>query len=204
MKIMLTSICIALASASVVAAPAAPQAAQVAPAVATPSAQSIDLARRFVALTFNADQYIELMHMGATQMVAALSASFGDEQGETEGAQRLVERYLTAAEPKLRAHMPQLTEAYAQVYARKFSADELQQMIAFAQSPAGKRYLSMSDTLDLDPVILKAHEELGTELNPIMDQVKRDICAEKAAQRIAAGDTNAKCPLSARDERAEG
>lgn len=200
MKIVLTSLCIALASASVVAAPAAPQAE---PVAAAPSAQSIDLARSFVALTFNADQYIELMHVGASQMVAALSESFG-EGGDAEGAQRLVERYLTAAEPKLRAHMPSLIEAYAQVYARKFSADELRQMIAFAQSPAGKRYLSMSDSLDLDPVILKAHEELGMELNPIMDQVRKDICAEKAAQRVAAGDTNAKCPLSARDETAEG
>ena len=197
MKRLVTALSISLAPISVAAAapvPAGPS--PVAAPAPAPSADRIELARRFIALTFSADGYIELMHAGAAQMVEALSANFGSDEDEARDARQQVERYLAAAEPKVRAHMPRLMEAYAQVYAREFSAEELQQLVGFAQSPAGKRYLSATDSLDLDPVVLKAQQELGEELEPIMDEMRKDMCAEKAAKRIAAGELDAKCPLS--------
>ena len=195
MKLLLTSISIALATSTLAAA--APASSEPV-GVEAPSAERLALARQFVTLTLSSNDYVELMHEGTTQMVAALSASFEDE-AEVKSLEKSIKRYLAAAEPKVRAHMPKLAEAYAQVYARDYSAAELHQLIAFAQSPTGKRYLLARTKVDMDPLVSDAQEQLGEELAPLMEDMQREMCAEKAAQRIAAGDTKAKCPLSQPD-----
>jgi hypothetical protein len=93
-----------------------------------------------------------------------------------------------------------LTEASAQAYAREFSAAELKDMIAFAETPTGKHYLARGAAVETDPGILKAQMEIMEGLGPIMEQVGTDMakeaCAKKAAARVAAGDKKATCPLA--------
>lgn len=199
MKLVLSALIIASATAGVSAAPqqspkpmiATPQAAKIEP----PSLERMELARRYIGLAISADQYVDAMRSG---MAAGLSESLGSDvdEGDRAESDKRMKRFLTLYEPKLRERMPNLLEAYAQVYAREFSAEELQGMVAFAQSPAGHHYLSRRVALDLDPAVLIQAQGFQNDALVILKQVQKEMCQEATAKRIAAGDKKAKCPLS--------
>jgi hypothetical protein len=137
----------------------------------------------------------------AALQTAAISTEDLDDS-EKAAAMHRVERYLAMAGPKIRAAMPALVEANAQAYAREFTADELRQMIAFAETPAGKHYIDRYDFLQMSPEVVAAQRDLGEQLQPVLEDFQKQMCAEKTAQRIAMGDTKAKCPLSDPDTQA--
>jgi hypothetical protein len=197
MKVAFTSLLIALAASTV--STAAPQPAQQPTAAVAPSADRLELARRFMAMS-NSNDSLKMMRKTLARMAAANAESPEDKAA----AERFMDRVFVLAEPKLSEHMTAILEATAQAYAREFSADELQQMIAFAQSPTGKHYLSRGPDVETDPAILDAQIQIWTELGPFMEQVGKEMCAEKAAKRTAAGDKNAKCPLSKASETKRG
>ena len=136
------------------------------------------------------------------QTIAAGGEDLGDAGMAT--AQHRIERYLTLAEPKIRAAMPALLEANAQAYAREFSAEELRDLIVFAQTPAGKHYIERYDLLLMAPEVIDAQRKLSEDLQPVMENLSKEMCAEKAAQRVAMGDAKAKCPLAAAAETQAG
>lgn len=197
MKLASTSLLIALAVSTVSAA--APQPARQPAVTEAPSADRLELARRFMAMS-DSDDSLKVMRKTLVRMASANA----EDPEDKAAAERFMERVLVLAEPKLREHTAAIREATAQAYAREFSVDELQQMIAFAQSPTGKHYLSRGADVETDPAILDAQIQIWTELGPFMEQVGKEMCAEKAADRIAAGDKNAKCPLSEADETKTG
>lgn len=203
MKLVMSSLLVAFASSSVaVAAPnTAEPVAAVAPAATTaPSAERVALAREFIALTNPTNSIVEMFRIGFWQGV---SNSIEDEAVLTE-AKAGLDAYLARLEPKVREQAPPLLEAYAQVYAREYSADELRQMNAFAASPVGRRYLHSYAKLESDPAIIDAMSELMEGLTPTLEELQKEMCAEKAAKRVAMGDTKAKCPLAAAAETAAG
>ena len=51
---------------------------------------------------------------------------------------------------------------------------------------------------------MKATQGMWDAAMPVMEEFQKEMCAEKAAQRIAMGDTKAKCPLAAAAETAAG
>jgi hypothetical protein len=196
MKYLLASFLLATASSTaLMAAPDA--AAPTVQAVKTeaPSLERVELARRFVKLTVSPDQFVETMREGSVQ--AAIAMSGDDPDVSQADLEREVARIFTLVEPKIRAQMPNIIESYAQVYAREFSVGELQQMVSFGESPAGKHYLNRAEFLTLDPELLGAFDAMQAEFAPVLEQIKKEKCAEKAAKRIAAGDIKAKCSLSA-------
>lgn len=186
MKLAFTSLLIALAAPAVSAAAPEPQPAP----AAAPSAERLDLARRYVALEDPGD-FIEVMRAAALHSASA----HAEDPDDQAGVERFMNRVFALAEPRLRARIPAIAEASAQAYAREFSADELREMIAFAQSPTGRHYMARSAAVETDPAILDAQHGMFEDLAPYIEQVGKE-CAEKARQRIAMGDTNAKCPLS--------
>lgn len=198
MKLLMSSLLVAVASSALVAA--VPAQADPAPAkVEAVSLERLELARRFMAVTDTTDildSYREMMIQSA--------ASFGedlDDAGKGK-VQHRIDRYLALAGPKIRAAEPALVDAYVRTYAREFSADELRQMIAFAQTPAGRHYLDRYDILNMSDEIVDAQRKLAEDLEPVMEQMGKEMCAEKAAQRVAMGDKKAKCPLSEPDTQA--
>jgi hypothetical protein len=203
-KLVYSALVVALASSVVSAAPpqstndVQPQAEQALP----PMMEKILLARRYISLAVSPDQFIESVRSGATQ---TMLASLDDQDGaaRADGAKD-IEHLLSLMEPKIRERIPNLLEAYSVVYAREFSADELRQMIAFAQSPVGRHYLSRQLELDTDPIIQRQEEGFAADLLPILHQIQKEKCAKRAAQRIAMGDKNAKCALSSEPETAAG
>lgn len=197
MKLVTSSLMVAFASSALVVAAPAPAQTDANPTmIEAISPERLNLARKFMAVTDTTDimdSYREMLF----QTVAAAGDDL-DDAGKAD-AQHRIERYLTLAAPTIRAGEPALIEAYAKAYAREFSADELRQLVAFAQTPAGRHYIDRYDFLLMAPEIVDAQRKLSDELAPVMEQLGKEMCAEKAAQRIAMGDKKAKCPLSESD-----
>jgi len=204
MKLISGSLLIALVSSAAWAA--APQPAAHAPApqaeASAPVGERLDLARKFVALTMNEDIFLEGMRAVALQAVSqrVLSSEDGADT-PPDVIEEGVDMAFAKFKPVLHARMPKLLEAYAQAYAREFSADELRAMTAFASSPAGKHYLTNPDFGFDDEGVVKAQMELQEAMRPIGEEIQKEACAKKAAARVAAGDKKATCPLSANPTR---
>ena len=199
MKLVLTSLSLALASSALAAASpiaAAPPPAAAPTSDSAPSAERIELARRFVAVSQPGDDIVEGMRAAFSDSAAEEPESEALRAAAKERLDRLFARF----DPKVREHQPAIVEAYVQAYAREFSADELRHMTEFASTPAGRHFLSSSAAVDLDDDVMGAQMELLEDVTPLMEDLRKELCAERAAQRIAAGDTKAKCPLSDPDQ----
>jgi hypothetical protein len=197
MKLAGYSLLIALGSASIPAA--AIQPASDTSTVTMTSAETLGLARRFVALTVSKDELIDGIRTGFMQGTARSLEAIEDEKERSAVAEQ-VQRYAMRLEPKIKASVPGILEAYAQVYAREFSTEELREMVLFGETPAGKHYLSRIGGLDGEPEVTEAYEKLQENLMPVVDEANKERCAQRAAQRLASGDTKAKCNLTAKDE----
>ena len=100
------------------------------------SPERLNLARRFVGLSMSPDVYMEQVRVG---FMASTSSQFDElETNDRVEAQNRLGKIYGRIEPGIRAGLPKLFEAYSKAYAREYSADELQQMIAFADTPAGR------------------------------------------------------------------
>ena len=194
MKFVLTSLAIALASSTLAAAaPGVPE--LVAVEAETPSAERLVLARRFVTLARPAEELVEGLRAGFGH--AALGEI--EDEADRAAAERRLQRLFAKFEPKVREHQPAIVEAYAQAYAREFSVEELREMVAFGESPTGRRFLGKVTALGTEEAVMDAQMQLMEDLAPTIEDMQKELCAEKAAQRIAAGDVKAKCPLSEPD-----
>jgi hypothetical protein len=204
MKLISGSLLVALVSSAAWAA--APQPAAHAPEEiaqaedAAPSAERVTLARRLIGLTLSPDEFMEIVRTSALQ-TATEKLVGADYKGDGSELEKEVNRFVARMEPAIRGQIPNLTEAYAQAYAREFSADELTEPIAFAQSPAGKHYISRVDFMDADPAVLEAQQGITEAMMPVLEEMRKEACAKRAAARVAAGDKKATCPLNANPTR---
>jgi len=211
MKLVSGSLLVTLVSttawaAAPTASPApAPVAAQSAPADAVPSPERLALARQFVGANLNEDQFFDIMQAGALDSAGRLAASSNDGKDVSpEMIEAGVSKLMTKVRPAVHAQMPRLLDAYAAAYAREFSADELQAMIAFSQTPAGRHYLARADVVESDPAIMDASMAIMEALGPALQDMAKEACAKHTAERIAAGDKKATCPLAKAAETAAG
>lgn len=195
MKILLASISIALATSTLASAAPAGSPVESDGDRSVISPRSLELAREFVAIAKPAGDRLDWL-----EGFASMAASEGPENAGDEAAEQRTEKIMARFEPTLQKLMPALMDAYAYSYAREFSDQELEQLIAFAKTPAGKHYVASVAAVESDDAVIGLHETIGEELEPIMRDVAKEICAKKAAQRLAAGDAKAKCPLSEADE----
>jgi len=205
MKLISGSLLVALVSSAAWAAapqPATPAPAEIAQAEAdaAPSAERLDLARRFIGMTLSPDEFMDIVRTSAFQTASAHLVAT-DDKIDSSKLEAEVNRFIAKMEPAIRGQIPNLTEAYAQAYAREFSASELSELIAFAHSPAGKHYIARADFMDADPAVLETQQGIAEAMMPIMEEMGKEACAKKAAARVAAGDKKATCPLSANPTR---
>ena len=205
MKSLLSSFLITFASSGVIAA-TPPTAVQPSAATAPPQAQTsskklppaiehILLARAFVSKAWSQDDFLEAVHSSAA---ATLSAAFDPDanEGDKAEANSDLKHALDLLDPMIRDRLPKLAESYAAAYAREFSSDELYQMTLFAQSPVGRHYYSYQLALEADPAVQMQMEGFQLDMRSVIRQLLKEKCQEHTAQRIAAGDKNAKCPWS--------
>jgi len=117
--------------------------------------------RALIAVVMPAEQRDKMMDGMLTAMLGnlvmgALKGNGGEAALEkSPSAQRVFtdfiahERQLALSD--VRAAMPDLVEAYARAYARMFSVDEMDQIRAFYQTPAGMKFALRGATLLGDP-----------------------------------------------------
>jgi len=203
MKFVLSALL--LASAPILSA-AAPQVAEPALTVQSvpPSFEKLQLARRFVSLAVRTDDMVEMMKIGMAQGSSAKLDGLTEDETEKAEAEKDMKRIMALMEPRVRQRMPNVLESYAVVYARDYSTEELQQMVTFAQSPAGQHYFAHNLAVQGDPIVVRQLEGFRSDLWPAMEEFPKEKCAAKAAQRVAMGDTKARCPLSAAKDTAAG
>jgi hypothetical protein len=194
MKLLIASLLLATASpAAVMAAPDIAEPTELASEV--PSPVRLALARQFIGLVNPADRMMDDFKTGMLYGASAQLDEIEDEAARTQIEDRL-DLLLIRLEPKLTELMPSMLESYAQVYAGEFTEVELQHLIAFAETPVGKHYLAKADLLEYHPAMIEANREMSDGIAPIMEEFRKESCAKLAAERLAAGDTKAKCPLS--------
>ena len=99
-------------------------------------------------------------------------------------------------EPNIRKRMPTVSEAYARAYAAEFSIAQLGELVAFGSTPTGKHFLANILALETDPNVSEAAISVMEELTPALMEFQKKACADRAQQRIAMGDSKAKCALS--------
>ena len=206
MKPLISLVLLAGASTLVAAAPSQPEPLVPLSQPAPPSLERQELARRYVAIALPPQKFVAGMRFSMARIMMAMKAAASDEDGAGDDAdvEKYEQRFLTLLEPKLRERVPNIMEAYSQAYAREFSTDELQQMIAFAQSSAGQHYLAKQYDLASDPAVQLQEQGLQADVPAIIHQLEKERCAEHTAQRIAAGDKKAKCPLAGKPDTAAG
>ena len=211
MKHVLTAALLLSASAlsAAVPPPSAPAAnACSQPAATLPSAnerppeERIALARQLISVVTPEDGGLQQMRDLSIQVASIPDKA--ESQSDREYAQEFTDRVLVEAAPIIRDHLPSIREVSAIVYASEFSTPELQQLIAFAQTSAGKHYFAREHFLDLDPAIVERDMMLQDAIKPVIFNVRKEMCQEATAKRIAAGDKKAKCPLSGKPDTAAG
>lgn len=88
----------------------------------------------------------------------------------------------------LRETTPELMMAYANAYARLFTADELDQIAAFVRTPTGRKYVQRSSQILSDPdfaawqrhITAKAQARQKVELAKFMEELAPIIAAKGA------------------------
>lgn len=156
--------------------------------------ERIALARQFVAISYSEDSFVELIRESSLSAAEAFTDAAGGV--DTAKVSERVEKYVEIAEPVIRKHAPLILEANAQAVARAYSTSELRDLLAFASTATGKKYLTTVDGTESDPAVIAAYMTMHVEMQPLIHEIDKAECAAAAKQRLAMGDTKARCPLA--------
>jgi hypothetical protein len=195
MKSTAFALCLVALAAPAVASPSAPPTPpQPAHAKDGPDdAERLALALAFADATLSEDHAVAEFRLAAMTGLEASLARQAAEPTHLAIARETLEELLREAEPTVRRRAPAMSAAYARVYASEFTAAELRDMVAFARTSGGRRYLARAGWLDQHPEITAQSDLLAAELEPILAGLQVRMCKRLAATRLAAN-PSAKCP----------
>jgi hypothetical protein len=136
--------------------------AAVAAGAAVPNEASLKLSREIIAVAWPEDQRMVMMRRMQDAILAPMKANLQlppelNDPGLHKILQDYIDRVPETMAPVMAQHMPGLFEAMAHAYARTFSPGELEQILAFAHTPAGGKFFSRSTTLLQDPDVAAAN-----------------------------------------------
>jgi hypothetical protein len=80
--------------------------------------------------------------------------------------------------PLLSKHLPSMRAAMACAYVREFSVQELREIGSFAESPAGKHYLSRSVAMVSDPTVIMANQAYFSDAKVYLDSLREELKTE--------------------------
>ena len=83
-------------------------------------------------------------------------AAFGD-PGLSAIVEKFQDNVVGLVMPTVQAHLPKIIEATAVAYTHEFDLAELRDIHAFAETPAGRRYLSRQTALVGDPAVAEVN-----------------------------------------------
>jgi len=131
----------------------------------------------------------------AGQFRAGMPASASTDPGFKAIVDQYLDRALQLQKPLLRKHLPAMFEAMALAYTREFSITELRNIHAFAETPAGRHYLSRSTAILSDPAVAKVNSEMIADAQKLsmalITEMKDELLAylkahPEVAERMAA------------------
>ncbi len=127
-----------------------------------PNEASLKLSREIIAVAWPEDQRMVMMRRMQDAILAPMKANMQlPPELNDPGLHKILQDYIDnvpeTMAPVMAQHMPALFEAMAHAYARNFSLPELEQILAFAHTPAGGKFFSRSSTLLQDPDVAAAN-----------------------------------------------
>lgn len=157
---------------------AAPLAAQV-PSMPVDPAR-LEQGRQIIAIMYPADKRQAMMGSLVENVLAQFRASMSQPSTYADpGLRKILDDAFAAIpqrlSPSVQAHLPRLFEAMARAYAREFSAAELQEVLAFARTPAGRHYLQSSPTVTADRDVAAANTAYFNEIQQLNQAITADF-----------------------------
>jgi hypothetical protein len=178
----------------IVLAPAAAS-AQPAPAVQAADPAKLAEAHAIIAIMFPPAERKKMIDDMLTNLSAPMRKSLPLEAISDPGFKKLMTDFLdeTLAEqrPLLQRNMPKMLDAMAIAYTHEFSAAELKDIHAFAQTPSGTHYFSRTTAIMGDPAVGKVMSEMMVDAQatakPMLAGFKEKVIAYlKAHPDVAA------------------
>lgn len=176
----------AVFTAMIAAALPAAALAQSAPAAAGEDAAKLAEAHAILGIMFPPERRNQIFQTVLTQVATQVEqiASSKDTSGDA-GVDAILAKFKSdaagAARQVILDHLPQLMEANAQAYTHEFSLDELKQIHAFAQTPAGSHYMSRAAALVSDPSVVAANSALGNDARTLIQGQTAKLRSDLAA-----------------------
>ena len=159
-----------------------------APAAAPePDAHAVEVARRLLLIMIPPAQREQMMSTIAVSMMQNMMAGVRQAAGEKSDPRKeeIVNRFLVDAEADVKARLsvslPSLFEAYARAYARNFTTQDMEQILAFVSTPAGQKFALRSQFLvtDADVQSWQKNEVADSfrRMGPRIAEMQKEIAA---------------------------
>ena len=87
---------------------------------------------------------------------------------------RSTQRMLDQMKASMNAALPDYFESFAHAYARGFSRDDLEAILAFAKTPTGQRYFERAPGLLKDPDVQAAGQRMSAQLLAKLPEITRE------------------------------
>lgn len=197
------------AASLIVLAPASAAAAQAAPPAPATAGDAAKLAEAhaIIAVMFPPAERKRMMDKLLTQLSAQFSAGFPAAFMTDPGLKAIVDDFMARAHGRqlavLQKHMPSIFEATAIAYTHEFSLAELKDIHAFAETPAGRHYLSRATALIGDPAVANANKALIVDAQALTKSMLPELKEKLVAYVKAHPDVAAKIAAKAKDAAAD-
>lgn len=151
-----------------------------------PPADELALARVIIEAMFPADRRDQMtLNMSETVTKQFAGIFMKGPIYDDPGIKAIMDRFLAdlpnTMRPIFAASIPQLLDANAIAYTRRFTLAELQDIAAFAQTPSGQSYFMSLQSLLNDPDIARANQAVFETGRPVIEQEARKVRQEVEA-----------------------
>lgn len=185
-----SALALGLATIPLEAAPAFAQASPGPPA-AVPAGldpQALATAREVIRIGYPEEKRLAMFSTALDPLLAQMRSVMMADMNNDPGAKALVDAkldsFIVMGKGVLAKHIPSFMDAYAQAYAREFSASELNDLLAFVKTPAGGHFLSRSSALISDPAFVSANRAYMVDLQVPIRQMQYELMEELKAYFI--------------------
>lgn len=204
MKLFIGSCAVAML---LVAAPAdaQPHVAPIAAAKPAPlDPASIAIAQQILEIAFppakRSQMYASIMDSIVEQSRKSMEAEGGSGDKQFDAlVNRSVDRMYAEMTATLNDSIPDVFASFARAYARDFSRDDLDAILAFVKTPAGQRYFQRAPYMLKDPDVQAAMQRSMTQLAKKLPEIQKDTTRDVenyVAQKEKAKKAAAPAPVS--------
>ena len=172
----------ALASALSVTTPALAQDAAPSdtPTTSAPSEAELALAQQIVDNGFPEDMREEMFFATVDQMTAqmreaTLKGMGVDDQGAIAVMDAWLAEYIADSKVTLREYIPKLMDGLAKSYATMFTQQELTDIAAFAATPSGQRFMTLSSAVLAEPNFASVNQDYMNEIQSGLPAAMQDL-----------------------------